>query len=300
MKNQHRSILKAEVAKALKVKPGSLIIDCTLGDAGHTIHFLNKGAKVISIDQDQEAIDRSLTRFVETNSINLCTDPLKFNIKKHDCLIQRSNFANLESIIALQKYKLFDGIFFDLGASTNQLLSHDRGFSFNTDSKLDMRMDQTLNVTARDLLNAFSKKELTNLFKELGNERYASQIAFTIKNNIPNTTKELADLISAIKPKTGKVHPATKVFQSLRMAVNQERYSLKIALPQTINLLKKGGRLVILCFHSGEEMIVTDFLKEVDQKYMKVLTNKPIKPTLLEINKNPRSRSTKMYIAQKI
>jgi len=178
-----------------------------------------------------------------------------------------------------------------------------RGFTFQSEGPLDMRMDPDLGVTAADLLMALSQKELTRLLLELGDETFAAKIArriVKVRQRTPIvTTTQLADLVARIKPHS-KIHPATKTFQALRMAVNQERYSLTQALPQALRLLKKQGRLVIISFHSGEDRLVKHFLKEqAESNNLEILTSKPVKPTVLEINQNHKARSAKLRAAAK-
>jgi len=299
---QHRSVLLEEAIDFLNVKPEGIYLDATLGDGGHTQALLKKGAKVIAIDQDPEAISRAHDRLKATCpgiNIKLDTGLPVTAMESSDCLIVRANFAQLAEVIKLK----FNGILFDLGVSTVQILKPERGFTFQSDGPLDMRMDPELAVTAADLLQALSQKELTRLIMELGDEPYAAKIAKKIAITRQRTpivsTFQLAELISRIKPH-GKIHPATKTFQALRMAVNQERDSLRNALPAATNLLKKDGRLVIISFHSGEDRIVKHYLKEAaDRQELQILTSKPIKPNELEINNNPRARSAKLRAAQK-
>ena len=299
----HRSVLTREVKEYLNLQPGGIYLDATLGDGGHTLALLEAGVKVIALDQDPEAIERAEKRLSSTlpKVILHQTQSPVHDLEKNDCLLLKTNFSRLEEVV---KIKL-DGILFDLGVSTLQLLKPERGFTFQSDGPLDMRMDPELGVTAADLLNAFSEKELAKLFQELGGETYAKPIAAKIalvrKHQPITTTSQLANLISRVKFPTGKIHPATKVFQALRMAVNLERDALKITLPQAVNLLKPEGRLVIISFHSGEDAIVKLFFRDQAEKgQLKILTSKPVKPTEEEKNINPRSRSAKLRSAQKI
>lgn len=299
MEYQHKSVLLEESLDHLNLKKGGIYLDATLGDGGHTKAMLERGVKVISIDQDPEAIERSKNRLKEYKiGINPALPITGLN--DLDCLLVKTNFSRLEEIFNLK----FDGILFDLGISTLQILKPERGFTFQEEGPLDMRMDPDLGVTAADLLNALGPKELTRLFEELSDETYAKKIAIKIvearKVTPIKTTRQLAELISRIKPNLGKIHPATKVFQALRMAVNLERDSLSTALPQALELLKPGGRLVIISFHSGEDALIKHFLKkQEDNGQLKVLTKKPIKPTETEIFNNQRSRSAKLRSAQK-
>ncbi|QHO63536.1 16S rRNA (cytosine(1402)-N(4))-methyltransferase RsmH [Candidatus Chazhemtobacterium aquaticus] len=299
---QHQPVLLKEALEYLQVKPGRIYLDATLGDGGHTQAILEKGASVIAIDQDPQALERASARLQSAcPDINIKLDvklPVT-QVEAKTCLLIRSNFANLDQLINLP----IDGILFDLGVSTLQILMPQRGFTFQSEGPLDMRMDPDLGVTAADLLMALSQKELTRLLLELGDETFAAKIArriVKVRQRTPIvTTTQLADLVARIKPH-GKIHPATKTFQALRMAVNQERYSLTQALPQALRLLKKQGRLVIISFHSGEDRLVKHFLKEqAESNNLEILTSKPVKPTVLEINQNHKARSAKLRAAAK-
>lgn len=299
---QHQPVLLKEALEYLQVKPGRIYLDATLGDGGHTQAILEKGASVIAIDQDPQALERASARLQSAcPDINIKLD-VKLPVTQvgaKTCLLIRSNFANLDQLINLP----IDGILFDLGVSTLQILMPQRGFTFQSEGPLDMRMDPDLGVTAADLLMALSQKELTRLLLELGDETFAAKIArriVKVRQRTPIvTTTQLADLVARIKPHS-KIHPATKTFQALRMAVNQERYSLVEALPQALRLLKKQGRLVIISFHSGEDRLVKHFLKEqAESNNLEILTSKPVKPTVLEINQNHKARSAKLRAAAK-
>ena len=299
---QHQPVLLKEALEYLQVKPGAIYLDATLGDGGHTQAILEKGASVIAIDQDPQALERASARLQSAcPDINIKLDvklPVT-QVEAKTCLLIRSNFANLDQLINLP----IDGILFDLGVSTLQILMPQRGFTFQSEGPLDMRMDPDLGVTAADLLMALSQKELTRLLLELGDETFAAKIArkiVKVRQRTPIvTTTQLADLVARIKPH-GKIHPATKTFQALRMAVNQERYSLIEALPQALRLLKKQGRLVIISFHSGEDRLVKHFLKkQAESNNLEILTSKPVKPTVLEINQNHKARSAKLRAAAK-
>lgn len=299
---QHQPVLLKEALEYLQVKPGAIYLDATLGDGGHTQAILEKGASVIAIDQDPQALERASARLQSAcPDINIKLDvklPVT-QVEAKTCLLIRSNFANLDQLINLP----IDGILFDLGVSTLQILMPQRGFTFQSEGPLDMRMDPDLGVTAADLLMALSQKELTRLLLELGDETFAAKIArriVKVRQRTPIvTTTQLADLVARIKPHS-KIHPATKTFQALRMAVNQERYSLVEALPQALRLLKKQGRLVIISFHSGEDRLVKHFLKEqAESNNLEILTSKPVKPTVLEINQNHKARSAKLRAAAK-
>lgn len=299
LNNLHTSVLPQETLELLDVKTNHWYLDATLGDAGHTLLLLQKGARVIAIDQDTDALKRSQARLQQTSK-KILIQPDGFD-STADCLLFRSNFSALNQLSKTHHFPPLAGILFDLGVSTHQILSDQRGFSFTHDAPLDMRMDQSLAVTAADLLNFLSLSELERILKELGGEKNSKSIAKAIKQSqrfAPiTTTKQLADIISSVKPGHGRIHPATKTFQALRMVVNQERDALRQALPQAVDLLAPQGRLVVISFHSGEDQIVKDFLK--NNSALTVLTKKPVTPSQLEIKNNPRARSAKLRAALK-
>jgi len=194
------------------------------------------------------------------------------------------------------------GILFDLGLSSYQLERGERGFSWQVDGPLDMRMDQRLKVTAADLINNLSRRQLEEIFFNFGQEKYYRTIAyaverFRVKKKL-ETTKELANLIENVVRKRGKIHPATRVFMALRIAVNSELENLKQALPQAVDLLAPQGKLAVIAFHSLEDRIVKRFFNECSN--LETLTRKPIIPNETEVSENPRSRSAKLRIAKKI
>jgi len=220
----------------------------------------------------------------------------------------RGNFAEIGRIARENGFAAVDGILFDLGVSSHQLETPYRGFSFNLEGPLDMRMEPRLAVTAKDLIGALSEKELAELFSKLGEEKYSRRFARAIcrareKGKI-ETCDELAKIILQVAPPRGKfdrTHPATRIFQALRIAVNDELNSLREALPQTIELLNPKGRLVILAFHSLEDGIIKRFFQEKEKAgVLKILTTKPIEPTEEEILLNPRARSAKLRVAEKL
>ena len=282
----HKPVLLHEAIDLLNVEPGKSYLDCTLGSAGHSIEIINKGGKLHAIDQDPKAVKRA--------SIRLST------CSKAEFQLKVGNFNQLLEAANHFKVKSFDGILFDLGLSSDQLDDPDRGFSFLSDAPLDMRADLTLTVTAADLVNGLHKGELSKLIDTYGQESYHQAIANRIvKERLESpikTTHQLADLVSDVKRHHGKTHPATKTFQALRIAVNDELNNLKNALPQAVELLGKSGRLVIISFHSLEDKIVKNFIK--GEPKLNNLTEKPITPSTEEVKDNPRSRSAKLRAAQ--
>ena len=285
----HKPVLLHKAIDLLKVEPGKVYLDCTLGSGGHALEILKKGAELYAIDQDPETVKRARNRLTSSCS-------------KAEFHLQEGNFKNLEELASNFKVKSFDGILFDLGLSSDQLDDPKRGFSFQTSAPLDMRADSNLTVTAADLVNGLHKGELEKLLEKYGQESFSKAIAKKIvetRSQKPiKTTLELADLVSQVKRHRGKIHPATLTFQALRIAVNDELNNLKSSLPQAVNLLSKNGRLVIISFHSLEDKIVKNFIK--GEFKLKNLTDKPLTPSEEEVLKNPRSRSAKLRAVAKI
>lgn len=283
----HTPVLVKEVTEFLAPDSGKDYIDATLGYAGHTLELLQAGSSVVGIDQDADILE------LATKRINEAGYGYRFTP-------MRSSFA---SALASDRLPLdhYAGVLFDLGVSSYQLDTPGRGFSFRYDAPLDMRMDKSLGVTARDLINGLGKKELVTLFTTLGEEKAALKLAEQIvdarKIKPIETTKELADLITRFVPRHGKIHPATKVFQALRMAVNSEREELKAALPSALSHLQNGGVLAVIAFHSLEDIIVQDFF--ANTATLINLTLLPIEPSGTEIAHNPRCRSAKLRVGRK-
>jgi 16S rRNA (cytosine1402-N4)-methyltransferase len=303
--NYHDSVLFNEVLKGLNIKSDGVYVDATLGRCGHTqgiLNQLNDLGSVIGFDQDIDAI-----KYAENNF----SDPRLRLI--------HSNFSNLND--ELNKINLIgkvDGVLMDLGISSPQIDNADRGFSFNKDGLLDMRMDQSQRLTAREWLKETSEKEIADTLYQYGEEKRSRIIASTIKeyqkSNEIKTTLELANLISTVvKPGKNK-HPATRSFQAIRIAINDELIMLSEALNQTIDVLDKGGRLAVISFHSIEDRIVKQFIQKHSRpkhvpKGLPIMMNDTqpcllkdlgkVKPSNEEIKVNRRSRSAILRIAEK-
>lgn len=296
MNNYHTSVLLKETIDYLRVEPGKKYIDATLGGGGHTGTILEQGGKVLGIDVDQDALN-----YVEA----------KFKVQSEkskigeDLFLARGNFREIERIAKENGFENVAGIVFDLGVSSHQFDTAERGFSIQKEGPLDMRMDQSLEVKADSFVNVLSKQELIELFTELGEERFAKLIADGIvkarKAKAITTTKELADLVRKAVPRHEPgFHPATRVFQALRIAVNDEQNSLREALPKAIKLLESGGRLAIISFHSLEDRIVKNLFKEFESEGIgRIITDKPVVPSESEVAANPRSRSAKLRVIEK-
>lgn len=300
---RHTPVLLKETVEALQLRPGMNVVDCTLGDAGHSEAILEKigpSGQLLGIDADVESVLRAkrfLYRF-ETQ-IKLVKD----------------NFANLRKIAEENGFVPADGIIMDLGWSTPQFEERGRGFSFQKDEPLDMRFAADKNgETAADLINNLAADELKKIFKYFGEEELAAEIAEAIaeKRKIKRieTTGELTELVLEVYrkklnsskeiPWVGGIHPATKVFQSLRIAVNKELEVLKEVLPQALEVLSPGGRLAVITFHSLEDRIVKQYFQKVNNKIGKIANKKPIMAGEEEVKNNPRARSAKLRIIEKI
>ena len=288
----HTPVLLQEVVKFLDPGPGKTFIDATIGGGGHTLEILKRGAKVLGIDRDPEAIEH-------------IKKSQKSKVKSQKLVLVCGNFSQIGKIAKEYGFENVDGILFDLGVSSHQLERTDRGFSFEKSGPLDMRMDPNLTIRAYDLVNNFDQRRLNEIFKTYGQEELSWPIAGAIcraRQIKPiESTVKLAAIVKEVywgKRRKSKLHPATKVFQALRIVVNSELLNLEEALPQTTDFLKIGGRLAIISFHSLEDGIVKRFFKQ--QERLRVLTPKPIGPTYLEIEKNPRARSAKLRVTEKI
>lgn len=278
----HISVLRKELVDGLGIRDDGHYLDVTLGGGGHTELILKRSplCQVTSVDRDAMAIEAASERLKEFG------DRLK---------IVRSNFADFEPF-----EQKFDGIIADLGVSSAQFDQSDRGFSFRMDAPLDMRMDQRQALTAADIVNTYDEKSLADIFYEYGEERLARKIAKKIVAQRPiRTTKELENIIFYTyhpKARKGRIHPATKVFQALRIEVNSELDSLKTLLKRVPNWLNPGGKIGIISFHSLEDRIVKNTFKGHD--LLRVITKKPIMATETETQNNPRARSAKLRFAE--
>jgi 16S rRNA (cytosine1402-N4)-methyltransferase len=280
MSNYHEPVLLTQALDGLKIKQNEKYIDATLGGGGHSFGILRKGGIVLGIDVDQDAI----ANIGDTKPENLT--------------VARGNFRDIDKIALLNKFDKVAGIIFDLGVSSHQIDTPTRGFSFQNEGPLDMRMDQELGVRALDLIRILTKGELCELFTKFGEETHAWAISDAIVRTRSvkpiETTTDLAKIVFAIAGES------RKVFQALRIAVNDELVSIEEALPKTIKLLAKNGRLCVISFHSLEDRIVKrKFLEFEEKKIGKIITEKPIIPTVEEAERNKRARSAKLRIFEK-
>ncbi len=290
----HLSVLKNEVIEYLDPKSNENFIDCTFGEGGHTIEILKRNGpkgKVLGIEIDKKLFEICKERFKELKRLILVCD----------------SYSNLKEIVEKEKFEKVSGILFDLGLSSWHLKESKRGFTFLKNEPLIMSYSQK-GKTAKDLVNELSEKEICEILRKYGEERFAKKIAKEIvkerKRKPIETTFQLVEIIKKATPiwyQRRKIHFATKTFQALRIAVNAELENLQKALPQALEILEKGGRLVVISFHSLEDKIVKNFFKESEKrKQMKILTKKPIFPSQLEIKLNPSARSAKLRAGEKI
>ncbi len=289
----HIPVLLKETIEALAVQPGGRYIDCTLGAGGHAAAILDRsspGGQLLGIDADPEAIAVARARLEAYSS---------------SALLVNQNFANLKAICIKYNFLPVHGILFDLGLSSLQLDSSDRGFSFQHDAPLDMRFSPSQEVTAADIVSTYAEAELAGLIRNFGEESHSGKIAHYIVQQRPiKTTLQLARAIEqAIGGRRGRIHPATKTFLALRIAVNRELEHLQSALEQAIDLLGFGGRLVVISYHSLEDRIVKRFTHQEasgENACLRLINKKVITPSLVEVQLNPRSRSARLRAAERI
>jgi 16S rRNA (cytosine1402-N4)-methyltransferase len=306
----HSPVMLSEVITILQLQPGKIYLDCTLGGGGHAYHILqhiSPSGYLIGIDRDQAVLKiarKRLALFRERTSLF------------------RGNFISIKKILARLKIKKVDGIFFDLGVSKYQLANEARGFSFKRDGPLDMRMDDREHMSAAQFVNELPLEELERLIFVYGEERWAAKIAqeicrFREKRPLIRTLELVKIIMDAIPPpyRPKRIHPATKTFQALRIAVNKELESLKLAIPIAVNSLVRGGRICFISYHSLEDRIVKQTFKLLEKgclcspgisacacgrkAQIKILTRRPITPTGSEVAKNPSARSAKLRAAEK-
>ncbi len=305
---QHIPVLLEEVLEWLGCKPGGTYVDCTLGPGGHARGILRRiqpYGRLIAIDADAEAIEEAGRRLGDWKESITCV---------------QDSFRNLETILRRAGIERADGILFDLGMSSAQVGEASRGFSFSRSGPLDMRFDRRQSLTAADIVNDYPEQEIVNIIRKFGEEPAARRIARSIVRERAkaaiSSTVDLAGLVAqAAGRQRGRIHPATRTFQALRIAVNREIESLEMALPQAIDALNPGGRLVVLSYQSLEDRTVKKTFRQFEKgcicppsfpvctcgrtSEVAILTRKPIRPSEAEIERNPRSRSARMRVCQK-
>ncbi len=311
MSFRHLSVMPEEVLRYLAPKPGGIYLDGTVGGGGHAALVLEASApdgKLIGLDRDTEALAAAAQRLL----------PFADRVR-----LRQGNFAGMAEALAGLGITGIDGLLLDLGVSSHQLDNAQRGFSFQKDAPLDMRMDGEAGVTAADLVNDLAEAELTRIIREFGEERWAKRIAAFIakaRNESPvETTLQLAEIVKAAVPRGAweeRIHPATRTFQALRIAVNDELASLEKGLDLGVEMLRPGGRVVVISFHSLEDRIVKTSLRRLSQgctcpkelpycvcggkPQVRVLTGKPVMAGEAEVDANPRARSARLRAAEKL
>ena len=289
----HIPVLLEETAEALDVQPGGRYVDGTVGTGGHAQAILERsapGGQLLGIDADPRAIKMARTRLGNY---------------RDSALLVNQNFSNLRAVCMKYGFLPVHGILFDLGLSSVQLDKNNRGFSFQHDSMLDMRFSPRQEVTAAVIVNSSPEKQLARVLREYGEERFSQRIARHIVRQRPITTSlQLAQAVErAVGGRKGRIHPATRTFQALRIAVNHELENLSTALEQAVELLGFGGRLVVISYHSLEDCIVKRFMQQQasgDEPCLRLINKKVITPSLAEVQYNPRSRSAKLRAAERI
>ena len=306
LSGSHIPVLAREVIEHLSVQPGGRYIDCTLGDGGHSQSILehsSPGGQLMGIDADPDAITRAASRLQSFD---------------RSVLLVNDNFVNLKDICLKYDFFPVHGILFDLGLSSPQLDEDGRGFSFQYDAPLDMRFNPNQRTTAADIVNTYPEPELARIIKTYGEETSSRQIAHYLVNHRPfHTTGQLTDAVeTAVGGRHGKIHPATRTFQALRIVVNHEMENLESALKQAVSLLGFGGKIAVISYHSLEDRIVKQFMQKESKDCIcppeaikcvcghkaniKIVTRKIVTPAFAEVELNPRSRSAKLRVAERL
>ena len=295
-----------EVLAALRIKPNGLYVDCTLGEGGHSLAILEQvsAARVLGLDLDDQAIGSAEQR-LEAH-------------REQAVLVQR-NFAEVDTIADERGFRPADGVLFDLGLSSLQLESGQRGFSFRREARLDMRFDPNQKVTAHEVVNEYSEITLADIIRRLGEEPRASRVASAIIRSRPiETTTRLADVVARALGHSFKsrIHPATRTFQAIRITVNEELDNLRLGLERAVQILSIGGRVAVISYHSLEDRLAKNTLRREASNCvcpprtpecvcghtasLKLINRKVIRPTPDEVRVNPRSRSARMRVAERI
>lgn len=287
----HEPVLFNEAMMALAPRPGGRYIDATVGAGGHARGILERcspDGRLLGVDQDAQALDTARQALA-------AYEPR--------VTLVHGNFARLGTLACQYGFYPADGVLFDLGVSTMQLSDAARGFAFSLEGPLDMRMDRTAETTAADLVNTLSEADLADILYRYGEERMSRRIARAIVRARPlRTTTELAGVVARAIGRRGRIHPATRTFQALRIVVNKELEALAQGLEAALDVLGPGGRVVVISFHSLEDRLTKQYFRQEQGKSpptLHVLTRKPVRPTISEQQRNPRSRSAKLRAAEK-
>ncbi len=310
---EHNPVMLSECLEYLRIKPGGTYVDGTLGGGGHSVKILERlseNGMLIGIDRD-------------VNALKAASERLKDVGGKAKTVTEQGNFKDIDTICKKNGIKEVDGILLDLGVSSHQLDEAERGFSYMQDAPIDMRMDRESRLSAADIVNRYGERELTNIIRNYGEEKWASRIAAFIvesrKQSPINTTGQLVEIIKAAIPASARregPHPAKRTFQALRITVNDELGALEVGIEKGVELLKSGGRICIITFHSLEDRIVKTKFRELTNPCTcpvefpvcvcgrttkgRNVTKKPLIPTSIELEHNPRSRSAKLRVLEKI
>ncbi len=289
----HKSVMLAETIAHLNIEKDNLYIDTTTGDGGHSVGILQNGGKVLGIDYDEKTLIRASQRIKDLNLEDNFVGVL-------------GNFKNIDEIAQKNGFSKVHGIVYDLGYSSTQLDKDEKGLSFLSDEPLDMRLDSTMGVSAADLIAFLNEDQLTKLIFDYSDEKLARRFAKAIIENRNlkkiQTSKQLAKILASASPsgyEHGRIHPATRTFQALRIAVNDELVNLTESLPRAARLLLPGSRMVVISFHSKEDELVKKFGHSA-QSTIKFVTKKPLTPSNDEIKENVRARSAKLRVFEKV
>jgi len=301
MEFSHEPVLVSQIQNHLNLKKGDWHIDMTAGGGGHLDIALALKANCFAFDQDQDSFKYLVSKYKNLGWNIAKNSKIKVLLEKEDqqLFIINSNFVNFEKFVDTTRFK---SILFDFGMSSYQIEESGRGFSFMRDELLDMRMNKELKITASDLINVLGVNELTELFFKYGEDKfskiYAKEIVKQRKIKKIETTKDLVDIVMRVCPvkKRERLHPATRIFQALRIAVNDELHSIQICLPKIALYLEKGGKILAITFHSLEYKLVTEFIAKRSGLNFKIET---IMPDEAEVSINPRSRSAKLTVLTK-
>mgnify|MGYP005638254683 CR=1 FL=1 len=309
MSKQHESVLEREVIQSLNLGKEGLVVDGTLGDGGHAELILKNtiGVRVLGVDRDIKAIERAEKRLASF---------------RDRITLVHGNFSDIKAILKEANEVNVDGLFLDLGVSSPQLDSPERGFSFMRNGPLDMRMDSSHKITAADLLIELSDEKLVSVIKEYGEERFSKRIVRAIRKEqrqgAIKTTLQLSNIILKVvhASKKTKIHPATRTFQALRIAVNDELEHIKKTLKNSVDILQESARIIVISFHSLEDRIVKNFFKSEEKgcicppkipicscghkQRLKIVTRKPITPSVEEMQNNSRASSAKLRVAERV
>ena len=294
-KKIHKAVMCGEILEYLKLAPGMMVVDATVGCGGHSFKILERispGGRLIGIDRDNESLDIVKSRLKDySDAINLI----------------HGNFRDLDKILTIAGIDKVEAIIFDLGLSSVQLSNPDRGFSFQLEGPLDMRMDRNSFIQAYDLINNLNEEEISSILWSFGQERFHNRIAHMLvaeREKSPiNSTSEVASIVMRAVPRHyrfARIHPATRTFQAIRIAVNRELEALDEGIKKAIDLLKRDGKIAVLSFHSLEDRIVKlNFRSARSEGKLTIITPKPIRPSGEERAQNPPSRSARLRVAQK-